>query len=279
MKIQKEYHYTYYSYEEYGRGYIGSRTCKCLPEEDTKYFGSFTDKTFTPSQKMILKSDYATRAEADADEVLLHNYFEVDINPHFANRARQSSSKFRLSKEQATNNGKIGGQKTKKLGLGIFSLTPEEKSEVSKKSGQKNRDNKTGVCGLTLEQRTEFGKKGAEKCKELGLGIYSLTITERRKIGSKSGKKTKENNTGIFSLTVEQKHKNSLKGGQKTYELGVGLFALTPEQRIENARKSGKVGGNQKWQCTETGYISNAGGLTVYQKARGIDVLKRIRIK
>jgi hypothetical protein len=43
-----EYHYVYYSYEEYGRGYIGSRTCKCLPEKDVKYFGSYKDKKFKP---------------------------------------------------------------------------------------------------------------------------------------------------------------------------------------------------------------------------------------
>jgi len=33
METLKEYHYTYYSYEEWGRGYFGSRTCRCLPEE------------------------------------------------------------------------------------------------------------------------------------------------------------------------------------------------------------------------------------------------------
>ena len=48
--------YVYYSYEEYGRGYIGKRECKCLPEEDISYFGSFHDKTFRPTQKIILET-------------------------------------------------------------------------------------------------------------------------------------------------------------------------------------------------------------------------------
>ena len=48
--------YVYYSYEEYGRGYIGKRECKCLPEEDVSYFGSFKDKTFNPTQKIILET-------------------------------------------------------------------------------------------------------------------------------------------------------------------------------------------------------------------------------
>lgn len=42
------------SIEEFGRGYIGCRTCKCLPEED-KYLGSYHDETFNPSHKIILE--------------------------------------------------------------------------------------------------------------------------------------------------------------------------------------------------------------------------------
>ena len=92
METLREYHYVYYSYEEYGRGYFGSRTCKCLPKEDIKYFGSFKDKNFKPTQKIILKSDYATREEAYADEIILQQYYKVVENSHFANRAYQTST-------------------------------------------------------------------------------------------------------------------------------------------------------------------------------------------
>jgi hypothetical protein len=94
METPKEYYYTYYSYEEWGRGYFGSRGCKCLPEEDVKYFGSFKDKTFKPTQKIILKSDYATREEAYADEIILQEHYKVVENPHFANRAYQTTTRF-----------------------------------------------------------------------------------------------------------------------------------------------------------------------------------------
>jgi len=90
----KKYHYTYYSYEEWGMGYFGSRSCDCLPEEDVNYFGSFTHKNFNPTHKIILKSDYETREEAVADEILLHEFYEVGKNPHFANKAKQTSKKF-----------------------------------------------------------------------------------------------------------------------------------------------------------------------------------------
>ena len=94
METPKEYYYTYYSYEEWGRGYFGSRGCKCLPEEDIKYFGSFTDKIFKPTQKIILKSDYTTRADAYADEIILQEHYKVVENPHFANKSYQTSTKF-----------------------------------------------------------------------------------------------------------------------------------------------------------------------------------------
>ena len=89
-----EYHYVYYTYEEWGRGYIGSRTCKCLPEEDVTYFGSFKDKSFKPTQKIILNIDYATREEAYIDEIVLQQYYKVVENRHFANRAYQTTTKF-----------------------------------------------------------------------------------------------------------------------------------------------------------------------------------------
>ena len=91
-KIKKHF-YTYYSYEEWGRGYIGSRECKCLPSKDVEYFGSFSDKTFKPTQKIIIQT-YSSKEEAVADEVKLHNFYEVHINLHFANRSKQTSAKF-----------------------------------------------------------------------------------------------------------------------------------------------------------------------------------------
>ena len=71
----KKYHYTYYSYEEFGRGYIGKRSCPCKPEEDVKYFGSYSDKTFEPTQKIILET-YDTAEEAIEDTTFLSSSSE-----------------------------------------------------------------------------------------------------------------------------------------------------------------------------------------------------------
>jgi hypothetical protein len=90
-------YYVYYSYEPWGRGYIGSRTrsINVSPEEDT-YYGSFSDKTFTPTEKIIL-GVYETAEEAIAAEIALHEFFDVVPNPHFANRSKQTSSSFSTS--------------------------------------------------------------------------------------------------------------------------------------------------------------------------------------
>lgn len=85
-------HYTYYSYEEWGRGYIGVRSCDCSPEEDL-YLGSYTDQTFEPTHKIIL-STHETREEATQAEIDLHEFFNVSSNNHFANKANQTSASF-----------------------------------------------------------------------------------------------------------------------------------------------------------------------------------------
>lgn len=108
----KKHFYVYYSYEEWGRGYIGRRECRCLPEEDVKYFGSFKDKTFRPTQKIILWT-CLSREEACEAEVILHNFYEVDVNPHFANRAKQTSKKF-CKNQEGPNNGNYGKRRRRR---------------------------------------------------------------------------------------------------------------------------------------------------------------------
>lgn len=97
--IKKKYFYVYYSYEPWGRGYIGKRECWCLPEEDIKYFGSFSDKNFKPTEKIILEV-FASVKEAYEAEAKLHNFYNVKDNPHFANKANQFLNKKELYKSK-----------------------------------------------------------------------------------------------------------------------------------------------------------------------------------
>ena len=110
-------------------------------------------------------------------------------------------------------------------------------------------------------------------------------------LGRKKGIQTqKENNIGIFGLTPEEHSEISRKGGKKSGKIygnkhkenKTGICGLSLEELSEAGKKGGKIGGkttsSQKWQCTETGYVSTAGALTLYQKKRGIDTSNRIKI-
>ena len=111
-------------------------------------------------------------------------------------------------------------------------------------------------------------------------GIISLEIN--RKTGKIMGLKHKENKTGVCGRSKEKMIEDGKRGGsisgKKTYECKLGIHSLDLKQRVDNARKGGEKVSSQKWKCTETGYVSNAGALTKYQRVRGIDTSKRVRL-
>ena len=108
-------------------------------------------------------------------------------------------------------------------------------------------------------------------------GAFSFKIASDA--GKMGGQKTYEMKVGVHGRTKEQRKIDAKKGGNVggkiAVELGLGIHALTTEQRRENAKKVS----SQKWMCKETGFISNAGALTHYQRNRGIDTSKRVRIE
>jgi hypothetical protein len=97
-------YYVYYSYEEWGRGYIGSKPSGSMDPDNDGYFGSFSDPDFNPTEKIIL-GVYGTPEECLEAEVVLHRLFEVDRNPHFANKAKQTSSGFFYDASGTKNEG------------------------------------------------------------------------------------------------------------------------------------------------------------------------------
>lgn len=98
------FHYTYKIHYSDGKYYIGARSCKCKPEEDTKYIGS---SKYTPNHLLVKKEIlqvFQTRKEALEHEVYLHNLYDVAVNEQFYNRAKQTNTSFdvtgtHLSKE------------------------------------------------------------------------------------------------------------------------------------------------------------------------------------
>lgn len=94
---------------ELNKHYYGSRKPKNnrTPEDDlgTHYFSSSRDKQFIQDQKsrthaykykVIARN--LSREESLKLEIKLHNKFQVDINPHFYNRSKQTSTKWTCTK-------------------------------------------------------------------------------------------------------------------------------------------------------------------------------------
>ncbi len=139
-KPKEKTYYTYYSFEEWGRGYLGSRGCFGSPEEDTKYFGSFKDKTFNPTQKIIL-SVHKTRREAYEAEITLQDFFDVVKNPHFVNRSKQTTTGFTTQD---------------------FKHTSESKNRIGKASSERERTPET----RRKSSESNLGKKRSEETRK-----------------------------------------------------------------------------------------------------------------
>ena len=240
------YYYGVHKEKVFGEYYMGS-----------PYTHKWCWNFYTPKKQILEVFPYTDEGWIEAQEVetrLIKPFFNTDkwcLNKNCGGK---------VSLEICRNSGKITGKKSKELGVGVHGRTKEQMTEDGKKggkiSGEKHKKNGTGVCGRSKEKMTEDGKKGGKKAKELGIGICGFTLEQRMENGKKYNK----------------------KGGKKTKELGVGIFGLTAEQTIENGKKGGKISSSQRWMCLDTGFISNAGSLTTYQKKRGIDTSKRIRL-
>jgi len=128
------FHFVYNSYEAWGRNYIGVHSTSNL---DDGYLGSSRDPTFKPIAKDII-AFFETREEAKQAEITLHEFFEVETSPAFANLKSAKHMNF-----------DHGGEVVKNFSLKFRRL-------FSSKGG-KVRSNKK------LESCRENGKKGAPK--------------------------------------------------------------------------------------------------------------------
>jgi hypothetical protein len=234
MKL-KEYHYVYYSYEEYGRGYFGSRTCKCLPKEDVKYFGSFKDKTFRPTQKIILKDDYTTRADAYIDEIILQEYYKVVENPHFANRAYQTSIGFSRKGIIPWNKGVPRDPKI------IKKMNDARKNKPSHNKGKK----------MSLEQRQKLslacvGRKLSEEAKE-----KISKATKGRKLTDDHKRKIAEANRGTPKTMTEKRKQSDIEKGLRARGKPKQKHSEETRKKISEATK-GRVPWNKGKKLTKT---------------------------
>ena len=178
--------YVYYSYEEYGRGYIGKRECKCLPQEDVNYFGSFKDKTFNPTQKIILETFDSVQKSLEA-ECALHNFYEVDKNPHFANRARQTSTGFycNLGPGEEANIKRSELMKTSYNPMSNPEYREKARINIIKALNKPEIKNKKSRSGKLAHNRQEI----VEKHRQAAIKSHQNPETKRKHIEAKLGDK------------------------------------------------------------------------------------------
>ncbi len=292
MTSQSPRIYTYkITFEEVPHYYYGYHKEKKYDEE---YYGSpVTHKWmwdfYTPQKQVLELFDFNDEGYKKAREVenkLIRPVYNTDpycLNEHCGGSLSIDScrkgGKISGLIKGCSMGGKIGGPKTYELGIGVHSLTHEEICENAKKGGIKTREENLGIFAMTPEERSEAGRKGGkisgEQHKENGTGIFSMTLEEWSEAGRKGGKSAFENGLGCFSLTPEEKVEVSRKVGLKAKEEKKGIFAMTAEEKAERSRKVGL----QKWRCLVTGYVSNSGNLSKFQKKHGIDTSLRERIE
>ena len=194
-----KHHYVYHSYEEWGREYIGVRSCNCLPEKDTKYFGSFEDKIFKPAEKTILFA-CKTRKEALEIEIKLHNFFDVAVNPQFANRAKATSTKFDRTGVHNTE------EHRRKLSVANTGKTHTEEQKKAMSGENHPQYGRFGALSPTSKAIIAMKPDGTE------LHFGSL-VDAARELGIKRG-----NLSGRYLKTGKVLKKGKFKGWQFVYK-------------------------------------------------------------
>jgi hypothetical protein len=194
MTSQSPRIYTYkITFEEVPYYYYGVHKEKKFNEN---YWGTpVTNKWcwefYTPKKQILELFEYSDEGWIEAQEIekqLIKPFFNTDkwcLNENVGGIISLKICR-ETGKIHGKKNGKLGGIKTKELGVGLFSMSKEERTKASKRGVETNIKNKTGVFGFTFEERSEAGKKGWDKSKERGVAIFALTKEEL----SNQGKKT-----------------------------------------------------------------------------------------
>ena len=91
------YHYTYLiQHKTENKRYIGVRSSKVPPTEDTTYWGSskHLPKDVQYTHAKIIVKVHPTRKLALQHEICLHNVNDVAVSPNYYNKAKQTSTSF-----------------------------------------------------------------------------------------------------------------------------------------------------------------------------------------
>ena len=137
------------------------------------------------------------------------------------------------------------------------------------------KDNGTGILRNLTDGGEGASNQGTpEQRRESARKREASMTPEQLEQRSESARKAAANKTSEQRSESARKREASMTPEQRSERSRKAAASRTPEQRSETLRKAA----SQKFQCTVTGFITNAGGLSSYQKARGIDTSNRVRL-
>lgn len=205
-------YYTYYSYETDkgidGKGYIGSRKLRTAdtPEKE-EYWGTPKSKRnldfkLNKNKEKIILGEFETKEEAYAHEMYLHDLWDVDHNPHFANQAKQTSVNFSYDLSPTEDTRKKIGEAVKGEKNGMYGKThtPEVKKKIKENS-------------LKLKHTEETRKQMSKT----HTGMKHTEETKRKISKANKGKKMPNDpwNKGKKLPPLSQEHKNKISESVK----------------------------------------------------------------
>lgn len=192
--------------------------------------------------------------------------------PH-SEETKRKQSELKKGKNNP-NYGKIVSEETRKKQSDAKKGKPRSEETIRKvseanrgkiRSEETKRNQSEKMKG---ENNPMYGKKHSEE-------------TRKKQSDAKKGEKHPQYGKSPSEETIK-KRSEALKGKiwsdelrQNMIDMKKGLFSITKEERSKRTTQTNY----QKWMCIETGFITNAGNLSQYQKAKGIDTSKRKRIK
>ncbi len=296
MTATAEHFYTYYSYEEWGRGYLGSRGSAVPPEEDD-YFGSFSDETFNPTQKVVL-SVHTDRESAYLAEVALHDYFDVANNPHFANKSKAKPGGFLYSPLGKTVWNKDGVVKTfdKDPGEGWERGFPETHTRESKHKGKTLwHDPETNEAKFFMDEPPEGWVLGSPPTWE----VKGFTKENNPCLG-KTGEEHPAGGTSWWFNSETKETRRSVLSPGEGWEERRGETGPRPDVSLKNVNCSWFTDGkterfcevcpngwrkgrlynpnSQLWKDPFDGHTGNAGSVATYMRKHGRDPSLKVKV-
>lgn len=225
------YHYTYMitvnNPTDVRKLYLGVRSCKVIPEQDL-YFGScrpfkaWQKQYGTDGLKKQILALWPTRKEALNHEILLHDCFDVAVNPEFWNQAKQIADGFDTTGTThiAYNKGmKWTDEQKARLSQALKGKIVSEETKIKISKAQKGRP-------MPEERRLKLvGKKASEETR------IKQRLAKLGKISWSKGKKFSNEHRAKLSaakIGVEPWNKNR-------------SWTLEEKTKLSEAAKNSKI--------------------------------------